>query len=240
MNNCINKEHWNEVGVNYNNSWESYGKKEMSKKETGFIIKYLKKINPTLLLDLGVGTGRILKTLSENTKTNSEIYGLDISSVMVAICKEKFKDNKKIKEIKIRDIANKDNFLKNKFDFITAIRVLKYNENWRLIIKKVYNHLNSGGIFVFTMPNSKSINRFFKGAISMHRTSTKELRKVSAGSGFEILEIRSFTKLPDFFYDISKNLLLAKCTLFVEKILELIFGKIFLGRVLFIAVKRNE
>jgi len=238
MKNYVNRRHWDEAGANYSKSWESYGRREMSKNEMSFIVKYLKYTNQNSLLDLGIGDGRVLKTLSENTKINSKIYGLDISPLMVEICKEKFKDSQKIKELKICDIANEDIFFNNKFDFITAIRVLKYNENWRLIIKKAYNHLNSGGIFVFTMLNSKSINRFVKSTIPIHRTNVKELKEILTKSGFEILEIRSFTKLPDFFYNISKNKIFAKLVIFSEKLLEIILGKVFLGRILFIAGKK--
>lgn len=38
----------------------------------------------------------------------------------------------------------------------------------------------------------------------------------------------------------AKNKYLARLVIFPEKSLEIIFGKVFLGRILFIAVKRNE
>lgn len=240
MKNDTNKDHWDELASNYSKAWEGYGKNEMNEIEKGFIVKYLKKSNQNLLLDLGIGNGRILETLLENAKINSEIFGLDISPKMVAICKEKFKNIQKIKELKTCDIANETVPFNKNFDFITAIRVLKYNKNWKDIIKNIYKELNHNGIFVFTMLNSRSINRFFKYTIPLYRTNIKELRKVLAESGFKILEIRSFTKLPDFFYNHSKNKFFAKLVIFSEKLLEIIFGKVFLGRILFIAVKRNK
>lgn len=237
MRNDTNKDHWDELGSNYRKVWEGCGKNEMNKREMSFIMKYIKKTNQNLLLDVGMGNGRILETLLENTKINSEIFGLDISSEMVAICKEKFKNTQKIKDLKTCDIANETVPFNKCFDFITAIRVLKYNENWREIIKKLYKKLNHHGIIVFTMLNSRSINRFFKYTIPLYRTNVKELRKVLVEAGFEILEIRSFTKLPDLFYNNSKYKLSAKLVIFLERLLETILGKVFLGRILFIAVK---
>jgi len=240
MKNDINKNHWDELAGNYSKTWKGYGKNEMNKREMEFIAKYLKKSNQNLLLDLGVGNGRILETLFENTKMNSEIYGLDVSSKMVAICKEKFKNIQKIKKLNTCDIANEAFPFNKNFDFITAIRVLKYNKNWREIINKIYKELNHDGIFVFTMVNSISINRFFKYKIPIYRTNIIELRRILLEYRFKILEIRSFTKLPDFFYDNSKNEFFAKIVIFLEELLETIFGKIFLGRILFIAVKKDE
>lgn len=240
MKNNTNKDHWDELASNYSKVWKGYGKNEMNKREMSFIVKYLKKSNQNLLLDLGIGNGRILEILLENTKKNSEIFGLDISSKMVAICKEKFKNIQKIKELKTCDIANETVPFDKNFDFITAIRVLKYNENWREIIKKIYKVLNHNGIFVFTMLNNRSINKFFRYTIPLYRTNIKELSKVLVESGFETLEIRSFTKLPDLFYNNSKNNFSAELVIFFEKLLEVIFGKTFLGRILFIAVKKNE
>lgn len=49
---------------------------------------------------------------------------------------------------------------KRNFDFISAVRVLKYNKNWQEIIGKIINHLHNEGIFVFTMPNKNSLLRF--------------------------------------------------------------------------------
>lgn len=234
-----NKNHWDRLNINYSKAWQSQGKQAMSAREAAFIKYFLKKYCPKKILDIGVGTGRIINIHLVNTPPDSKIYGLDISNKMVQICRDKFRNKKKVLSIKVCDIAKEKINFDNNFDLITAIRVLKYNKNWPEILKKIYQKLNNNGILIFTMLNENSINRFFKYTIPLYRTNVKELKEILAKCGFEILEIRSFTKLPDFFYIHSKNNFLAKLVIFTEKLLEIIFGKVFLGRILFITVQKK-
>jgi ubiquinone/menaquinone biosynthesis C-methylase UbiE len=238
MNKNQNKNHWDNLNINYNKVWQGRAKQEMSKREVGFINHYLKIKNPKNILDLGCGTGRILNNLVANTNPDVKIDGIDISSEMVKICKKKFKNENKIKFIEVCDISNKELPFSKKFDFITAIRVLKYNRNWDKIIEKIYQRLNNNGILIFEMLNNHSINRLFRYDIPLYRTTPKKLKIFLKNVGFEILEIRSFTRVPDFFYGLSNNKFYVKALLSLEKLLEFFLGKVSMGRILFLAVKK--
>ena len=48
--------HWEQIGKTYNAFWRSKAKQELSKKELGFINKYLKKTKSQYILDIGVGS----------------------------------------------------------------------------------------------------------------------------------------------------------------------------------------
>jgi ubiquinone/menaquinone biosynthesis C-methylase UbiE len=239
-----NKNHWDNLNINYDKVWQSVAKHEMHKKEMAFISYYLKIKKPKTILDIGCGTGRILNNLINYTSPETEIYAIDISEKMVKLCREKFKDEKKIKSVEVVDIAKDQININKNFDFITAIRVLKYNKNWPEILEKIYQQLNPGGIFIFTMPNKNSINRFAdrysSWNIPIYRTTPKEIKYILKDIGYKILEIRSFTKIPDFFYDKSTNKFFAKLIIFLEKALEIILGKVFLGRILFLAVEKEK
>ena len=240
MNNNKNKDYWNNLNINYSKMWEGRAQQEMSKREMSFINYFLEKSSPKKILDIGVGTGRILENYIRNSPPNSEIYGVDISDKMVKICQDKFKNEKGIRAIKVCDVSQKQISFDDDFDFITAIRVLKYNKNWPEILQKIYYQLNKNGIFIFTMLNNNSINRFFKSGIPIYRTTKKELKSIFKKIGYDILEIRSFTKVPDFFYKFSNNLLYVKLLILAEGLLEKILGNTFLGRILFVAVKKGK
>lgn len=233
------KKYWSRINILYNKSWKTLASKKMSQREINFINYYLDQSNPRRILDIGFGTGRVLDNLAKHSPRNALIYGIDFTKKLVTYCRQKFLENKQIKILNLCDISKEDINIDGKFDFITAIRVLQYNQNWQEIIKKVYKRLNNKGFFIFTIPNYNSINRFI-GAKSRHST-VNELIRILNPIGFKIVEIRSMTKIPDFFYQcfFSNNELYSNALILFEQILELIFGKIFMGRILFVAVCKN-
>lgn len=235
------KEHWNKLNIKYNNSWKTLSSLKMSQREKEFIKYYLNQETPKKILDIGSGTGRILDDLTKYSSNNSEIYGIDFAKKMIDYCKERFIKNKKIKKLTVCDISKEKINIYENFDFITAIRVLQYSKNWREILKKIYLRLNNKGVLIFSLPNYNSINRFIKHTISCDKITANKLRVILPEIGFRVIEIRSMTKIPDFFYQCSfaNNVLYTKLLIFSEKILESIFGKVFLGRVLFIAASKK-
>lgn len=233
------QEHWNEVNIGYSAAWAHKARQELSKKELDFIAGYI--INGALkrLLDIGIGNGRVLDAIIRNSLTYAAVYGIDIAEEMIAICKRKFENEDKVKELKVCNISLEDLSIDGRFDFITAIRVLKYSENWPDIIAKIYQKLNSGGLFIFTMPNNYSISGLYKEKYSKHKlpmyyTDRKRLLTIAEAAGFQVLDIRGFARLPEKFYFLSDRNLYVSSLFSFEKILEFCLGKSFLSRVLFV------
>lgn len=234
-----NKKYWEDTNINYSKVWQSRGRQEMSKRELNFIDKCLFKYSPRRILDIGMGNGRILENLIKFSSEQAEIFGIDVSEQMVKICREKFKNENKVQQISVCDLSQENICFNENFDFITMIRVLKYNKNWQEMIKKVYDQLNSGGVYIFTMPNKISISYFSGDTFSEKNipilyTSYNELRKILASVDFKLVEFRAFSKMPNFLYHICQNKFYVKSLLFIEKALEIILGKSFLGRELFV------
>ncbi|MCX6739604.1 MAG: class I SAM-dependent methyltransferase [Candidatus Parcubacteria bacterium] len=240
-----NKEYWNDFNSDYSKVWQSQAKQILSQKELGFINEYLRRENINKILDVGVGNGRILKNLIAHSDQAAEIYGIDIAEQMVNICLNKYKDEPKIREIKVCNLSKENLNFNNKFDFITAIRVLKYNLNWPEIIKKIYSGLNNDGYFIFTMPNELSITFFHKdkfanGKLMIQYSTPNKIKEILNDCGFENIKIKSFSKLPDFLYYLSNNMYYVKLLLLLENILSKTFGNILFGRILFIACQKNK
>ena len=232
------QKHWENIGKAYNVFWRSKAKQKLSKKELGFINKYLKKTKSQYILDIGVGSGRIIENYLADSEVKG-IWGIDWADSMVNFCRNKFKNNKKVQKLAVCNIS-KGNFpFARKFDFISAIRVLKYNQNWQGVIGKTINSLRSNGIFVFTMPNKNSFLRFSKPETSIYSTTKRELEKMIREQNGEIIRITSFMKLPDVFYDISNNKLYVGILLWFEQVLKIILGDTLFSRIFFIAVKKR-
>lgn len=236
----INKNHWNGLNKDYSKVWTSKARQAMSDKETGFIVKFLNIKKPKNTLDIGVGNGRILNIIFKNCPRESNINGIDIADNMVKICQDKFYKESNLGEIKVCNISEEEIPFRSNFDFVSAIRILKYNRNWKDILQKIYNHLERGAYFVFTMPNINSVSFFYQDTFSSDRlpvnySNKKELKEILESIGYEICEIRGFTKIPEVFYLLSNNKIYTKLLLISEKFLELIFGRTLFSRILFVA-----
>lgn len=234
-----NKKYWDDWNIDYSKVWQNRGRQEMSKRELNFIDENLLKYSPRRILDIGAGNGRILENMAEFSSDQTEIFGIDISEHMVRICQEKFRDEKKIKQISVCDLSQENICFDGNFDFATMIRVLKYNKNWEEMIKRVYKKLNQGGIFIFTMPNKFSISYFSGDTFSDQKipiiyAGKSELKKILFEAGFKNVKFRAFSKMPNFLYHIWNNKLYIKFLLFAERALEIILGKSFLGREMFV------
>lgn len=233
------KKHWDSININYSKSWEKGVKKIMSEPETLFIKQYLKKKKPQRILDIGSGNGRILNAHINWSPNNSQIYGFDISSEMVKICKAKLGSSSKLKGIKVCDASNVKNSFPGKFDFITSIRCIKYNDDWQQIINDIYNKLNSGGTFIFDISNKYSINQLYRTKVVYYRQSKREIERILKKTGFKIIEIKTFSRIPDRLYELSNNRHYAAFLHTAEDILGRIFGKTLFGKVLFISVSKE-
>jgi len=187
-----NKKHWDDKGSNYENIWKNNSKKYMHSMEMDFINYFLSKNKNRRVLDIGIGTGRIVENYISSPCVD-EIYGIDISDEMIKICKGKFLQNRKIKRITVCDFSKNTVPFDTKFDFISAIRVLKYNKNWIEMIEKIEKSLTDGGIAIITMPNRISLNVFGTYSIPYYKTSKKEIDEICKNSNLQIMEMKTFT-----------------------------------------------
>ncbi len=232
------KKYWEQIGNSYTAFWKSKAKQELSKKELGFINKNLEKTKSRYILDIRVGSGRIIENYLAGSKVKG-IWGIDWAGSMVSFCRNKFKNNKRVQKIAVCNISKERLPYERKFDFISAIRVLKYNKNWKEIVGRIIGGLDDNGIFVFTMPNKNSFLRFTKPETSIYSTTKKGLEKVIQEQSGEVIQITSFMKLPDVLYDISDKKLYVSTLLWFEQILKIILRDTLLSRIFFVAAKKR-
>jgi ubiquinone/menaquinone biosynthesis C-methylase UbiE len=213
----------------------------ISQMEKSFIKKSLSFIpkNNLKALDLGCGTGRIISLLNKQKKI-STIYGIDQSLSMIKYCRGKFCNSPKIKEIILSDISKKLPFKDNSFDLITAIRALKYNQNWEETLTECFRILKKGGVLIFDMPNQNSIYRFSHFEIPIYRTTFEHLKKALKSKGFKIIAQKGGTILPAFIYNHLKKGIFLNCILFTERAFKKFFGEIFLSRYLYFTCQKDN
>lgn len=135
-------------GDNYSRYYNLLYKDKDYKSETDYIEKIIKKYSQAsgkILLDIGCGTGCHLKHFAEK---GYDIFGVDLSSGMIEKAKEYLKKDEGLYCAKASDFK-----IDKKFDVIVSLfHVMSYqteNSELEKIFKNIFDHLNSGGIFIF-------------------------------------------------------------------------------------------
>jgi len=190
-------------------------KKRQYYQTTRSLLFHLRNVNFKTCLDIGCGPGTWTFLLLKKYPT-SEFICLDISKEMLM----QFKSRVNEKRINFVVSAFTDFKTKNKYDFIFASRSIDYMEDKPLVIKKIYDLLNSGGkgIIVTSPPHSISvkIKKFFGKKLNKQHTqriSVRKMKKLLQDVGFKNIEffpILFTDSLPEIFNKILFNLFYKK------------------------------
>lgn len=106
----------------------------------------------SIILDVGCGTGEIVSKLSE-----FNIIGLDKSSSMIKLCREKYPENNFI----LADILNNSKLNYNyEYSHVLCLNfTIYYINNRKLFFRNVYDILLPNGIFILHLVNKDQYNR---------------------------------------------------------------------------------
>ncbi len=231
---------WNKRGETYGRSWRSVAKRRLSNWELDLVKQaFNNKKKAIKTLDIGIGTGRVSDEIIRHQVTH---YATDISRTMIDYCRNKYKNNKRVKLLKVHDILKPLPKNWDKFDLVTAYRVLSYYPQLTTILKNIRCSMNDGGILIFTYPNidsmvavPKLINN--KGWLG-NEIHYNDLVKIVRDAGFSECRIVGCSRLLDTFYDWSDNRLAADVLFASEKILKLIFGPTRFVRLFYVICKK--
>ncbi len=180
-------------------------KSENVSQVTARIKKFSTQTSGQRLLDLGCGTGFLLKLAQPYFK---ELYGIDITPAMLAKAKSKFslKDSRKI-QLSI-SYSDKLKFPDNYFDMVTAYGFLHHLESLNKTFSEAYRVLRKGGVFYsdqdpnyyfWQSMNSLKDSKNLSGLLSVERDAVckmaKMVRSVSGDNiSRKIVEMAEFQK----------------------------------------------
>lgn len=180
------------------------------KKMIEYTIKYLK--HSDTVLDIGCGTGI---TTIEMSKYVKEIHALDVSKKMLNIAKDKSFKNK-INNIIFyqKNIFSKD-ISKQSYDVIIAFNILCYIPDDDAFIKRAYELLKDGGLFISVTDclgeKETTVVKFKKilskiGIIpNTNMYTITELNNKINNCNFEILQNENLHTIPPNYYIIAKK-----------------------------------
>lgn len=233
------RDYWDGVGADYWQEWESPARARLAQRELEFILAGLRRSAGRRALDVGIGSGRILGHLLANA-ADTQFYGVDIAPGMVEATRDRLGEQPRMVELAVCDLANDPLPFSERFDFISAIRMLKYNANWREMVAKLAAALEPGGGMVFTMTNRNSLNRVSReDALDWHTATRSDIEQLCRDQGLEILEMTGFTKLPYRAYLRATTERRSRAVLGSDALLDRLMGPATLAREFFVSVRRG-
>ncbi|MCQ2978201.1 MAG: class I SAM-dependent methyltransferase [Clostridia bacterium] len=150
---------------------------------------------PENYIDLGCGTGELIKVLSEVFDEVNYI-GVDVSEDMIGVAKKKLKDNKKAKFI-VKDMRSVK--LEKRAECISCmydtINHLLIKEHWQETFNNVYELLKYGGVFVMDYVPPKALKEW-NGTYVMDDDTSCLVRKIVYDDKTNVLttNINAFVK----------------------------------------------
>lgn len=130
---------YEEMYINEDDYWWFVGTRNIIFTQIG---KFIGNKNNLTILDIGCGTGIVIKRLEEY----GNVFGIDISSEAISFCRKRG-----IKNIIKADTTNLP-FNDNTFDLITVLDVLEHIKHEGVAISEIYRVLKKNGKAIVTVP----------------------------------------------------------------------------------------
>jgi SAM-dependent methyltransferase len=154
------------------------------------INQFIKAVNPQAktLLELGCGTGGVLKHLAKNY----QVSGLDLSDGMLTIAK------KQLTKVNFYHQSMVDFKITEHFDVIICIfdsinHLTKWND-WKKVFKNAHHHLTDNGIFIFDINTKKKLDRVItqSAGVIPSGDNTIIMNVTEAGKGISNWNVKIF------------------------------------------------
>ncbi|MEA2149158.1 MAG: hypothetical protein QOD69_988 [Solirubrobacteraceae bacterium] len=234
-----NRDHWESIGGDYLAEWDPPARNRVGVRELEFILDALRMSPGRTALDVGIGSGRILDGLLRGTR-ETELWGIDLAPAMVDATRARFPAEPRLRGLAVCDLSSEPLPFQRSFDFISAIRMLKYNHNWREMVGKLVDRLEPGGVIVFTVSNARSLNAISRPyAIGGTNATRDDARALCDALGLEVLAEQGFTKLPHFLLSRTRSPGAAQALIGIDALLARLIGGPALAREVFVAARRR-
>ena len=187
----MNYEVWEKLAHKYNNLWvQKYSLGPTRREVKKIVLPLLEKNKELKILDIGCGTGQLIKEISEHyNKVN--YLGIDVAENMIEVAKKNNKGkNVKFKTSSIESFENND-----KYDIIICTHAFPYFPNKQEMIKKMAGLCNKKGQVIIVNSSTNSlkdliINFFLKATTSKAKyLSIDEMKKLFKSAKLKVKKI---------------------------------------------------
>lgn len=182
---------WEKLAHKYNNLWvQKYSLGPTRREVKKIVLPLLEKNNELKILDIGCGTGQLIKEISEHyNKVN--YLGIDVAENMIDVAKK----NNKGKNVKFKTSSIESFESNDKYDIIICTHAFPYFPNKLDMIKKMAGLCNKKGQVIIVNSSTNSlkdliINFFLKATTSKAKyLSIDEMKKLFKSAMLKVKKI---------------------------------------------------
>jgi len=182
---------WEKLAHKYNNLWvQKYSLGPTRREVKKIVLPLLEKNNELKILDIGCGTGQLIKEISDHcNKVN--YLGIDVAENMIEVAKK----NNKGKNVKFKTSSIESFESNDKYDIIICTHAFPYFPNKQEMIKKMAGLCNKKGQVIIVNSSTNSlkdliINFFLKATTSKAKyLSIDEMKKLFKSAKLKVKQI---------------------------------------------------
>ena len=182
---------WEKLAHKYNNLWvQKYSLGPTRREVKKIVLPLLEKNNELKILDIGCGTGQLIKEISDqHNKVN--YLGIDVAENMIDVAKK----NNKGKNVKFKTSSIESFESNEKYDIIICTHAFPYFPNKQEMIKKMAGLCNKKGQVIIVNSSTNSlkdliINFFLKATTSKAKyLSIDEMKKLFKSAKLKVKKI---------------------------------------------------
>lgn len=181
---------WENLAHKYNNLWvQKYSLGPTRREVLKIVLPLLKKNNKLNILDIGCGTGQLIKDINNETEVVNYL-GIDVSENMI---KEAQKANKKLK---FKTIPIEKFNSKEKFDIVICTHAFPYFPDKESVIQKIHDITNKNATIIIANSSTNSlkdllINFFLKATTSKASyLSIDKMKELFTKSKLKLSEVK--------------------------------------------------
>ena len=182
---------WDKLAHKYNNLWvQKYSLGPTRREVKKIVLPLLEKNNELKILDIGCGTGQLIKEISDHyNKVN--YLGIDVAENMIEVAKK----NNKGKNVKFKTSSIESFESNDKYDIIICTHAFPYFPNKQEMIKKMAGLCNKKGQVIIVNSSTNSlkdliINFFLKTTTSKAKyLSIDEMKKLFKSAKLKVKQI---------------------------------------------------
>jgi len=182
---------WEKLAHKYNNLWvQKYSLGPTRREVKKIVLPLLEKNNELKILDIGCGTGQLIKEISDHyNKVN--YLGIDVAENMIEVAKK----NNKGKNVKFKTSSIESFESNDKYDIIICTHAFPYFPNKQEMIKKMAGLCNKKGQVIIVNSSTNSlkdliINFFLKATTSKAKyLSIDEMKKLFKSAKLKVKKI---------------------------------------------------
>lgn len=145
-----------------------------------FVVENISERNPSSALDVGFGTGEVLRQLCRRDEI-PELFGVEPSTQMIEIAQRKLRDCITSGKAELKKGNSREIPFDRKFDLIFSSLSFHHWKEQEKSIESVLSHLNPGGSFI-VFEFGKELLQGYKKITSGHALSLDDVERFRKNS----------------------------------------------------------